>query len=116
MPARVRRGDTVQVVAGKEKGKQGEVVRIEGERVVVRRVNMVKRHTKPTQQNPKGGIEEKEAAIHMSNVMPVDPKDGKPTRVGFRKEDDGRLVRVSVRTGNELPAATADAPPAAAAP
>lgn len=97
---RLRRGDKVQVVAGREKGKQGEILRMVagGDRVVIRGVNIVKKHVKPTQQNPKGGIIEKEAALHASNVMIVDPKDGKPCRVGV-VEKDGVKQRVSRRTG-----------------
>lgn len=106
MPARIRKGDTVVVVAGKDKGKTGEVLRFEGEdRVVVARVNMQKRHKKPTQQNQNGGIVEQEGTIHVSNVMLADPKEPtKGTRVGFRKDGD-KLVRVAKLSGTDVPAA-----------
>jgi large subunit ribosomal protein L24 len=85
---RVRHGDTVVVIAGKEKGKRGKVLRVlaKSERVVVERVMMVKRHTKPSQRNQEGGIIEKEGSIHISNVMPVDPGSDKPTRVKVKAE------------------------------
>jgi len=106
MAARIRQGDTVQVIAGRDKGKKGEVVRVlpDKDRVVVRGVNMVKRHTRPSQKNPQGGIIDKEAAMHLSNVMIVDPKDDKPTRVRMEVRD-GAKVRVSVRTGEVIAAA-----------
>lgn len=80
---RIRKGDTVLVITGKEKGKRGKVLRVlyKTNRVVIERVMMVKRHTKPSQQNPQGGIVEKEGSIHLSNVMPVDPGSDKPSRV-----------------------------------
>jgi large subunit ribosomal protein L24 len=89
---RIRKGDTVVVIAGKEKGKRGKVLRIltKSDRVVVERVMMVKRHTKPTQQNAQGGIIEKEGSIHLSNVMPLDPGSDKPTRVKVKLEDGQR--------------------------
>jgi large subunit ribosomal protein L24 len=89
---RIRKGDTVVVIAGKEKGKRGKVLRIlsKQQRVVIERVMMVKRHTKPTQQNQQGGIIEKEGSIHISNVMPVDPGSDKPTRVKVKIEDNNR--------------------------
>ena len=107
MASRVRQGDTVQVIAGKEKGKKGEVIDVVAKqnRVVVRGVNMVKRHTRPSQKNPQGGIVDKEAALHLSNVMVVDPKDEKPTRVRI-EERDGQSVRVSTRTGTIIPTVT----------
>lgn len=114
MAARIRQGDTVQVLTGKDKGKKGEVIRVlpDKDRVVVRGVNMVKRHTRPTQKNPQGGILDKEAALHLSNVMVVDPQDNKPTRTRI-EERDGHKVRVSTRTGEVIPANIAK--PAAAA-
>ena len=84
---RIRKGDLVQVIAGKEKGKRGRVLKIihkadaNDSRVVIERLQMVKRHTKPSQQNQQGGIVEKEGSVHISNVMPVDPQTDKPTRV-----------------------------------
>ena len=100
---KIRKGDTVTVVAGREKGRTGEVLRtVPGRRrVVVQGVNMVKRHTKPSPASP-GGVVEKEAAIDISNVALVDPGDGKPTRVGFRVLEDGRKVRYARRSGEVI--------------
>lgn len=97
---RIRKGDRVAVTAGKEKGKQGVVIRVltDKDRVVVRGVNLVKKHRRPTQANPNGGIVEQEGSLPISNVMPVDPTDGKPCRVRHEVRD-GAKVRVSVRTG-----------------
>ena len=100
---RVKKGDTVQVLAGKNKGKQGQVMRIltKKGRVLVERVNMIKRHQKPT-QNTQGGIIEKEASIDASNVAPVCPKCRKGVRIGFKLHDDGTKVRVCKKCGEEL--------------
>jgi large subunit ribosomal protein L24 len=89
---RIRKGDTVVVIAGKNKGNRGKVLRVlhKSQRVVVERVGMVKRHTKPSQKNPQGGIIEKEGSIHISNVMPLDPGNDKPTRVRVKSGDGGR--------------------------
>jgi large subunit ribosomal protein L24 len=89
---RVRTGDIVVVIAGKDKGKRGKVLRVlkKKDRVVIERVMMVKRHTKPTQRNPQGGIIEKEGSVHISNVMLVDPGSDKPTRVRVKSEDGQR--------------------------
>jgi large subunit ribosomal protein L24 len=89
---RIRKGDTVIVIAGKEKGKRGKVLRIirKTNRVVIERLMMVKRHTKPSQRNPQGGIVEKEGSIHISNVMPLDPGSDKATRVKVKNEDGTR--------------------------
>lgn len=97
---KIKKGDQVVVTTGRDKGKTGEVLRAmpKENKLVVQGVNMVKRHQKPTQVSP-GGIVEKEASIHVSNVAIVDPKDGKATRIGFKLLDDGRKVRVSKRTG-----------------
>ena len=94
---RVRKGDTVVVIAGKEKGKRGKVLRVDRKtnRVVVERVMMVKRHTKPSQRSPQGGIIEKEGSIHLSNVMPVDPGSDKGTRVKIKRDENGRGQRVA---------------------
>jgi large subunit ribosomal protein L24 len=104
--ARIRRGDTVLVISGKDKGKTGKVLRVfpEHERVVVEKINMIKRHMKPTQANREGGIVEREAAIHLSKVMPVDPKTGKGTRVKTRIESDGSKTRIAVKSGTALEA------------
>lgn len=103
MAARLRTGDTVVVITGKDKGKQGKVSRIlrEDNRVVVEGVNLVQRHMRPTPRNPQGGILEREQPIHASNVMPVDPKTGKPTRVKFKTDDKGNKVRVA-KSGEEI--------------
>ncbi len=92
----VKKGDTVKVITGKDKGKQGVILQVfpKKERVIVEGVNIVKKHAKPSQDNPQGGIINKEAAIHVSNVMPIDPKTGEPTRVGY-KVVDGKKVRVA---------------------
>jgi len=101
MAAKIKKGDKVVVLAGKDKGKTGEVVEVRpsDERAVVRGVNIVKRHTRQTAQT-EGGIIAKEAAIHLSNLAIADPKDGKATRVGFKVLDDGRKVRVAKRSGD----------------
>jgi large subunit ribosomal protein L24 len=102
--AHVRKGDTVVVVAGKERGKRGKVLRVlpEEGRVVVERINMVKKHQRPTQKVRQGGIIEREGAIHLSNVMLVDPSSDKPTRVGMKALSDGKKVRVAKRSGEML--------------
>jgi large subunit ribosomal protein L24 len=101
---RVKKGDTVVVVAGKNKGKSGEVLRVlpKAEKVLVAGVNVVTKHVKPSQQNPQGGRIQKEAPIHISNVMVADPQDGKPTRVRFNVLADGRKVRIAVRSGEQI--------------
>ncbi|PYO58381.1 MAG: 50S ribosomal protein L24 [Candidatus Rokuibacteriota bacterium] len=99
--AHVRKGDTVMVVAGKERGKRGRVLRVipEKNRVVVERVNMIKKHQRPTQRIRQGGIIEREGPIHLSNVMLLDPTSGKPTRVGMRALSDGKKARVARKSG-----------------
>ncbi|NFV81791.1 50S ribosomal protein L24 [Magnetospirillum aberrantis] len=99
----VKKGDRVIVIAGKDKGKIGEVIAAypREERVVVQGVNKVKKHQRPTAAAA-GGIVEKEAAIHVSNVAHVDPKDNKPTRVGVKVLEDGRKVRVAKRSGEVI--------------
>ena len=100
---RIRKGDQVAVMAGRDKGKRGEVLRVNpaDSRVVVQGVNVVKRHRKPTQMSA-GGIEEIEAPIHVSNVAHIDPDSDKPTRVGFKTLEDGKKVRFSKRSGDVL--------------
>jgi len=102
--AHVRKGDTVMVVAGKERGKKGKVLRVipEKGRVVVERLNLIKKHQKPTQKIRQGGIIEREGSIHLSNVMLVDPSSDKPTRVGMKALSDGKKVRVARRSGEML--------------
>lgn len=99
----VKKGDKVQVISGKDKGKQGEVLEAypKTDRVLVEGVNVVKKHSKPSQLNPQGGIFDQEAPIHASNVMPIDPKTKKPTRVGYKIED-GKKVRVAKKSGEVL--------------
>ncbi|EPY01571.1 50S ribosomal protein L24 [Magnetospirillum fulvum] len=99
----VKKGDQVVVITGKDKGKKGEVIAAlpKDNRVIVSGINLVKRHQRQTPSNP-GGIVEKEAAIHVSNVAHVDPKDGKPTRVGHKVLEDGRKVRVARRSGEVI--------------
>lgn len=96
----IKKGDKVIVITGKDKGKTGTVIEAfpKKDRVVVEGVNIVKKHQKPTQMNPEGGIVEFEAAIHVSNVMLIDPKTNKPTRVGTKIED-GKKVRVAKKSG-----------------
>ncbi len=101
---RLRKDDTVMVIAGKERGKTGKVLRVLGERdrVVIEHVNLVKRHQKPRGPQSPGGIIEKEASIHLSNVLPVCARCTKPTRVGHRHLEDGRSVRVCRRCNEQL--------------
>ncbi|MES2897742.1 50S ribosomal protein L24 [Phenylobacterium sp. LH3H17] len=102
MAAKIKKGDRVVVLTGKDKGRQGNVLKVlpKDERVVVEGLNLVQRHTRPTQSDPQGGIKNKEAALHVSNVAIVDSK-GKPTRVGFRVEGD-KKVRVAKTTGEVI--------------
>ncbi|HYD73263.1 MAG TPA: 50S ribosomal protein L24 [Candidatus Binatia bacterium] len=104
MVARIRKDDTVIVIAGKDKGSSGRVLKVmpKEERVVVEGVNLVKRHTKPDIAHPQGGVISKEAPLHISNVQLRDPKTGKPTRVGFKVNDKGRKVRVAKGSGVEI--------------
>ncbi len=101
----IKKGDNVQVVTGKDKGKTGEVIQVlrTEDRVMVRGVNIIKRHTKASQTNT-GGIIEREAAIHISNVALVDPKSNEATRVGYRFLEDGRKVRFAKRSGEVIDA------------
>ena len=110
MAARIKKGDNVVVISGKDKGKTGKVTRVlvEENRVVVQGVNLIKRHTRPTPRNPSGGIVEREQAIHASKVMPVDPKTGKGTRVRFKPLEGGRKIRIAAKSGEEIPAASGE--------
>jgi large subunit ribosomal protein L24 len=102
---RIRKGDQVLVIAGKNKGQRGDVLRVDGDRVFVSNVNLVKRHTKPNPQaNQAGGIVEREASIHISNVQPFNPATGKGERVGSKTLSDGRKVRVFRSNGEQLDA------------
>ena len=102
---RIRKGDQVIVIAGKNKGQKGEVVRVTDEKVVVQNVNIIKRHTKPNPQaNQPGGIVEREAPIHISNVMLFNTASNKGERVGFKTLEDGRKVRVFKANGEQVDA------------
>ena len=100
MAAKIKKGDKVVVTTGRDKGRTGEVVEVRpaDNRALVRGINMVKRHQRQTAQQ-EGGIISKEAPVHLSNLAYADPKDGKPTRVGFKVLDDGRKVRFAKRSG-----------------
>ena len=110
MPARVRKDDMVKVISGKDKGKTGRVLRVEPRRgrVFVEGMNIQKRHQRPrtirdTQRGGEvGGVIEKEGPIHISNVMPLDPKSGDPTRIGAERDDAGHMVRVGRRSGERF--------------
>lgn len=104
MAAKIKKGDTVIVLAGKDKGREGVVLKVnpkEG-RLVVQGVNMVKRHVKASMADPEGGIRSHEAALDASNVAMRDPQTGKPTRVGFKVLEDGRKVRIAKRSGVQI--------------
>lgn len=100
----IRKGDTVYVITGEYKGQQGRVLEVitNQQKVIVEGVNMVAKHTKPNAQYPQGGIIKKEAPIHISNLLPIDPSTGEPTRVGRKLDDKGRLVRYAKKSGEEL--------------
>ena len=102
MAAKIVKGDRVMILAGKDKGRQGKVLKVmpKDERVVVEGLNMVQRHTRPTQSDPQGGIKHKEASLHLSNVAVAD-SSGKPTRVGFRMDGD-KKVRFAKTTGEVI--------------
>ena len=104
MAARIRKGDTVVVITGTSKGRRGEVLQVlpKANRAVVQGVAMAKRHTKPRGMGQPGGIIEREASVHLSNLKLVDPKTDTPTRVGFRILEDGSKVRVAKATGNVI--------------
>ena len=104
MAARIRKGDQGLVISGAQKGRRGEVLRVvpKDERAVVQGVNLVSKHTKPKGMGQPGGIVQVEAPIHLSNLKLVDPKTGKPTKVGFRVLEDGRKVRVAKANGNVI--------------
>jgi large subunit ribosomal protein L24 len=99
----IKKGDVVYVNTGVDRGKTGRVVKVlvEKQRALVEGINMVTKHAKPSAKNPQGGIVKMEAPIHISNLNVVDPKSGKPTRIG-RKEVDGKLVRYSKKSGEEI--------------
>jgi large subunit ribosomal protein L24 len=98
------KNDTVKILTGKYSGKIGKVLKVfpDQKRLIVEGVNIIKKHTKPSQKNPQGGIVEKESSIHVSNVMVIDPKTNEPTRVGFKFLEDGSKVRISKKSGEML--------------
>lgn len=100
----IKKGDTVYVTAGKEKGKTGKVLSIikDKNKAVVEKLNIVKRHSKPTQQSPAGGIVEKEAGIHVSNLLIYDTETESGVRVGYKISDNGNKVRINKKTGKEI--------------
>lgn len=107
---KIRKNDNVKVIAGNDKGKTGKVLKVfpKESRVIVEGINLRKKHTKPTQKNPQGGIQEKEAAIHVSNVMILDPKSNEPTRIGSKiildeKTGKKKIARVSAASGEMIP-------------
>ena len=102
--AKIKKGDTVVVLSGKDKGKSGEVSKVmpKDGKVIVSGINIAVRHRKPTQANPQGGLERREAAMHISKVALADPKDGKPTRVRFEKTADGKMQRFAVKSGEKV--------------
>jgi large subunit ribosomal protein L24 len=101
---KIRKNDTVMVIAGKERGKTGKVLRVlaEKQRVIIERLNMVKRHRKPRGVQQPGGVVEKEASIHVSNVMIMDEKTNAPSRIGARRLEDGTKVRLFRRSGEAI--------------
>ena len=100
----IKKGDQVQVIAGASKGQQGKGLKVEvsKQRAIVEGVNLVKKATEPNAKNPQGGIIEQEAPIHVSNLMLIDPKSGKPTRIGRKKDANGKLVRYAKKSGEEI--------------
>ena len=99
---KIKKGDTVQLITGNDVGKSGRVIKVypEKEKISVEGLNMVKKHASPTQENPQGGIMEKEAAVHISNVMIL--SGGKPTRVGYKILDDGKKVKFAKKSGEVI--------------
>ncbi len=100
----IKKGDLVYVISGESKGQQGKVlsVLVKKERALVEGVNMVSKHTKPNSKYPQGGIIKKEAPIHISNLMLIDPATGKPSRIGRKLSEKGKLVRFSKKSGEEI--------------
>jgi large subunit ribosomal protein L24 len=100
----IKKGDTVMVIAGESKGQKGRVLEVDRdkERAIVEGVNIVSRHTKPNAKAPQGGILKKEAPVHISNLLPLDPTSGKPTRIGRKLDSRNKLVRYSKKSGEEI--------------
>jgi large subunit ribosomal protein L24 len=101
---KIKKGDQVMVITGESKGQKGRVLEVnrEKERILVEGINMVSKHTKPNAKSPQGGILKKEAPVHASNLMVIDPASGKPTRVGRKLSDKDKLVRYSKKSGEEI--------------
>ncbi|MBA3547688.1 MAG: 50S ribosomal protein L24 [Nannocystis sp.] len=101
---RIKSGDEVVVIAGKNKGSHGKVLKVnlDDDRVLVQGVNIVTKHVKPSRESPQGGIQKREAPIHLSNVMLADPKSGDPTRVRFQTLENGTKVRIAVKSGEQI--------------
>lgn len=101
---KIKKGDQVMVITGESKGQKGRVLEVirDKDRVLVEGINMVSKHTKPNAKSPQGGILKKEAPVHISNLMIIDPASGKPTRVGKRLNDKNKLVRYSKKSGEEI--------------
>lgn len=101
---RLKRGDRVRVIAGKDKGVEGEVLHVHHDtgRIVVENVNVMKKAQRPSQENPRGGFSEQERSVHASNVQILDPQTEEPTRIGSKIRDDGRKVRIALKSGAEL--------------
>jgi len=101
---KIKKGDLVKVIAGDSKGSEGKILEVilDKGRAIVEGANMVSKHTKPNAAKPNGGIVKQEAAIHISNLMLIDPKSGKPTRVGRKRNEAGKLVRIAKTTGEEI--------------
>ena len=99
---RLKTGMSVRVISGNHKGKEGKILRVikDRERVIIEGINLIKKHTRPTQENPKGGIVEREGSLHISNVMYL--YNGKVSRIGYKRLDDGSKVRVSTKSGEEI--------------
>ena len=100
----IKKGDTVYINTGEDKGKTGRVLQVivSKNRAIVEGINMISKHSKPNAQNPQGGIEKKEASIHISNLNVVDPKTGEPTRIGRKMDSNGKLVRYAKTSGEEI--------------
>ncbi len=100
----IKKGDTVYLNTGEDKGKTGRVLQvlISKNRAIVEGVNMISKHSKPSAQNPQGGIEKMEASIHLSNLNLVDPKTGKPSRIGRKEDNTGKLIRYAKKSGEEI--------------
>lgn len=100
----IKKGDIVHVLSGESKGKQGRVLEVarQNDRAIVEGVNLISKHQKPNSAHPQGGIIKKEAGIHISNLMLIDPKTGKPTRIGRRKNSENKLVRFAKKSGEEI--------------